>query len=121
MPHDANSYDDERQLTSYIWHNYRHLLTPLEALTDKTLLAESKAEHASETMAALLRQRWSAMDNPDVVAELADGSDAFRNRVRNRIVRECADRIVINRCPKCSRLVVTPKARQCLWCGHDWH
>jgi len=27
----------------------------------------------------------------------------------------------ISRCPVCERIVKTPLARQCLWCGHDWH
>ena len=121
MPHDVASYDDEQQLTAYVWHNYRNLLKPLEALTDKTLHAESKAEHASDKMATFLRKRWSEMENPDVLAALAEGSDAFRRRVRERIVKECGKQIVINRCPQCSRLLATPKARQCLWCGHDWH
>lgn len=121
MPHDVASYDDEQELTAYVWHNYRNLLTPVESLTDKTLLAELKAEHSSDKMAAMLRQRWNAIANPDVDAALAEGADEFRGRVRKRIVKECADQIVVNRCPSCSRIVATPKARQCLWCGHDWH
>jgi rRNA maturation endonuclease Nob1 len=28
---------------------------------------------------------------------------------------------VINRCPACKRIVRTPRAQHCLWCGHDWH
>lgn len=121
MPLDAASYDDEQELTAYVWHNYRNLLTPLESLTDKTLLAESKARHASGKISTLLRQRWSNVDNPDVEAALADGPNAFRKRVRERIIEECAQQITVNRCPSCSRVVATPKARQCLWCGHDWH
>jgi uncharacterized OB-fold protein len=38
-----------------------------------------------------------------------------------RLLREHANEIVINRCPACGRIVATPKARQCLWCGHDRH
>ena len=122
MPYDTSTYDDDRELTGYIWHNYRHLLTPTEALADRALIAEFKAQHSnSESMARMLRERWGAADNPDVVAALADGSDAFRDRVRDRILSECADRLFINRCAECSRVVATPQAQQCLWCGHDWH
>ncbi len=121
VAYDAFYYDDDQELTAYIWHNYRNLLTPLEALAERTLLAESKAQHTSDRMAAILRERWVAMDDPDVAAALAGGSDVFRNRVRERILKECDKQIVINRCPQCSRLVATPKAHQCLWCGHDWH
>ena len=27
----------------------------------------------------------------------------------------------VNRCPACNRVVRTPEAKQCFWCGHDWH
>jgi hypothetical protein len=42
MPNDDSTYDDDRESTSYLWHNYRRLLTPLESVTDKSLIAELK-------------------------------------------------------------------------------
>jgi hypothetical protein len=30
------------------------------------------------------------------------------------------DKIFVNRCPGCNRLVRTPKAKLCLWCGNNW-
>jgi hypothetical protein len=29
-------------------------------------------------------------------------------------------KLFVNRCPSCHRLVRTPKAKLCLWCGHNW-
>lgn len=40
------------------------------------------------------------------------------------LFREQGDAIppsFINRCPKCSKIARTPKAKQCPWCFHDWH
>ena len=119
--HDAGTYDDDRELTAYIWRNYRTLLTPLESLADKALMAEFKAEHSSPRMAKTIRERWGSKDDPDVVAALADGPEIFRDRVRDRVLCECSDEVILNRCSQCSRLVATPLAQQCLWCGHDWH
>ena len=121
MRHDPKTYDDSEQLTVYLWRNYRYLLTSLESLADRALLAEAKAAHSSPEMAKRLQERWGAQNNPDVIAALADGGDTFRERVRDRMMKECRDSITLNRCPICARLVETPKARQCLWCGHDWH
>ena len=121
MSHNPETYDDDAQLTVYLWRNYRNLLTTLESLTDSALRAEEKASHADEKMARMLRKHWGAQDNAEVAAALADGSDAFRNRVRDRIMAECRDEITLNRCAECSRLVMTPQAQQCLWCGYDWH
>jgi len=39
--------------------------------------------------------------------------------VRDRVVRDHPQAIV--RCPKCARVLRTPRARQCMWCLHDWH
>ena len=121
MLYDTESYDDDRELTSYLWHSYRNLLTPLESLADRAVHAEIKAQNASPRMAAWLRDRWGGENDPAVVAAIKDGPAAFRDRVRDRMLRECAEQITINRCPKCSRVVATPKAQQCLWCGADWH
>ena len=121
MPHDPKNYDDNDQLTAYIWRNYRHLLTPLESLAERALLAESKAAHSRPYMAQRLRELCGANDDPEVIAAIAEGSDAFRERVRNRIMADCQSEITLNRCPKCTRLVVSPGAKLCLWCGYDWH
>ena len=121
MPLETNTYNDDCELTSYLWHNYRKLMTPLESLANKAIHAEMKAQHASPKMAAVLRDRWGEKNDAAVVAALEDGPQAFRDRVRDRLLRECADEIIIKRCPKCSRVIATPQAEQCLWCGHDWH
>lgn len=121
MAYDPNTYDDGKELTEYLWHNYQQLLTELESRAASALLIEEKAANSSPHMAKRLRQTWGLQNDPAVMAALADGRAAFRDRVRDRLLRECADSIVLNRCEKCSRLVATPRARQCLWCGHDWH
>lgn len=121
MSHDQEHYDDDAQLTAYIWRNYRNLLTKVESLVVKAYLAEEKAAHAKPEKAGRLRERWGANGNSDVMAAMADGQEAFRNRVRDRILKECEADVVLNRCEECSRLVMTPQARQCLWCGYDWH
>jgi hypothetical protein len=118
----TSEYDDETELTRYVWNHYQHLFSKLEQLGAKAAFAEEKASNAaSPSMADLLRKRWGSTDEPEVVAALADGRDAFRNRVRERVVKENANEIDINRCPACHRIVRTPRARQCLWCSHSWH
>jgi hypothetical protein len=59
--------------------------------------------------------------DPDIVDDVIRAGivDDIRETVAE--VMECSgDRIFINRCPKCARLVSTPKAKLCLWCGHNW-
>jgi hypothetical protein len=54
-----------------------------------------------------------------VAKALAHGADAFRSAVADRILREHPEAIA--RCTQCSRVLRTPRSRQCRWCGHDWH
>lgn len=121
MSYQADNYDDDAELTAYIWHNYRHLLTNLESLADKAVMAEQKAQSSSERMAKVLRERWGGQNGSRVVEALKDGHEVFRKRVRERVLESSGDDVFINRCPSCQRIVATPKAQQCLWCGHDWH
>jgi hypothetical protein len=115
-------YDDETELTKYVWANYQHLFSRLERLGVKAVLSKDKAESAtSQAMAELLRKKWGAEKNPEIVAALSEGTDVFQRRVRERVLRECAHIVFINRCPACSRIVRTTKAMQCLWCHHSWH
>jgi hypothetical protein len=122
MPRDTAQYDDRRELAEYLWHNYSNLFSPDEHLAARTLSAEWKAAHAdSEQMRGVLLNRWSARGNPKVDELLADGPDEFRIRAALRVFSEQSSIINLNRCGMCSRIVATPMARQCLWCGHDWH
>ena len=44
----------------------------------------------------------------------------IKSRVMTRMLRNI-DRIRIARCPKCQRILETPRALQCLWCKHKFH
>jgi hypothetical protein len=114
-------YDDDRQLAAYVWDNYPQYLTPTEARAGLPVLAAAKAEIGHPDVAAFVRKRHGLDDDPAVVSKLAGGTDAFRLLAAERILREHADAVIVNRCPRCHRVVRTPRAAQCFWCGFDWH
>jgi hypothetical protein len=117
-----SAYVEESELTKYIWNHYQHLFTRLEQLGVKAVLVEDKANSASSlAVAKILRERWEVENSPEVMAALSEGVDAFRLRVRERVMRDCGDKIFVNRCQACSRILRTPRTKQCLWCGHSWH
>ena len=68
-----------------------------------------------------LLERKEFCGDPQVEEAMAEGHEAFRERVYRRILSELVGLGLINRCPACRRVVRTPQARQCFWCGHDWH
>jgi hypothetical protein len=126
----AENYDEQQALYRYVSEHQPERLTPLERLAERVGVVREKANHCdSDELSNMLWKRCGA-EASGPMAEQAfaligtdfDGLQAFRARVAERLEIEIANgRLVINRCPACSRVVRTPHARQCFWCGHDWH
>ena len=51
---------------------------------------------------------------------VAFGREKMEIRIAERLLKESGN-IIVNNCPKCGGLARTPKAKQCRYCGHDWH
>lgn len=108
-------------LTKYIFFNYGHLMNFKEKVAYKSVLGQGKLEHSqSEGMQRILLKHWISLE-PEVVELLRDGSERFMIGVSERILREEADRIYLNYCPRCGALARTPQARQCPKCFRSWH
>jgi hypothetical protein len=115
-------YDEDAVLTQYVWDYYQMLMTDFERRVGFAILGRMKAaDTGNPQVARLLKERWGAVSDPEVEAALAEGEEAFRRRVRQRLFSEHGDDIFINHFPRCRRVVRTPRARQCFWCGWDWH
>ncbi|MEO6811819.1 MAG: hypothetical protein ABI353_22145 [Isosphaeraceae bacterium] len=117
-------YDEQDVLTVYIlrWH-YR-LMTRFESQGMAAIAFEEKArtlQAENELVAAEFRKCWSRFTTRAGRKALKLGSIAFHRQVCLRILRDHGREIVVNRCPKCQCVARTPKAKQCFWCGHDWH
>lgn len=115
-------YDEDRELTRYVWENYSGLMTEFECRVGWVIISRMKAAATqSAATAEMMNRHWCARDDVEINAALADGPEAFRRRVRERVLADCGERVFINRCHRCGRVVRTPKAQQCFWCGYDWH
>jgi hypothetical protein len=117
------SYDEEAEATRYIWRYCTHIMTDFERRAGRAAMGREKVaamENAHQTTARKLSERWGLVGDPEIDSALSAGTEAFRRSVCLRILSEWGDQI-INRCPRCRRIVRTPQASQCFWCGHDWH
>ena len=114
-------YDDERELTRYVWDYYGRLMTPFEQRVGWAHLAEGKGAAGHPEVATFIVRRHGIAGDPEAEAALAGGVGAFRRRVCRRVLAEHGAEVFVNRCPSCERVVRTPQARQCFWCGFDWH
>ena len=117
-------YDENTILTSYIWRYYIPLMTSFERKVGGQLLRLQKAEAGAKgdlMRLEKLKNRYGWVNDPLVIRALEVGYEEYRDQVRIRLLREHSNDIFINRCPECKRIVQTPQARQCLWCGYSWH
>jgi len=116
------------ELAFYVFKHYTRLLTTTERRAKRHLLMTYKATMGRSDLRAQAevraqggaRAQWLS-DDPEVLALVADGLEAFQARVAERILAEHANEVVLNYCPRCSGLTRTPGARWCPHCGYDWH
>lgn len=122
----AESYDERKELYRYVSCYKHELMTPIECRAERLGMLREKARASdSEAVRNMFMADYEAEADEELLRLIGDDLDgvrAFQARVAARIESEIADgRMTINRCPNCNRVVRTPRARQCLWCGHDWH
>lgn len=116
----CQKYNEREELKKYVLAHYSALFTEIEALAFQAAAAEYKAEHTSGPLAEKIREKWGANGNLKVLEALKEGVLALRDRVFERLMNESSEEIKINRCPKCTRIARTSKAKQCPWCFHQW-
>lgn len=114
----SGPYDEAAVLEEYLRHNYARLMTRFETIALKAMTARDGT--TLRTMAQMAAIQYPHED-PEVVKAITIGQEPFLKRVFERIWRDDRSKIVVNRCPKCSRIAASPIAAQCLWCHHEWH
>jgi len=116
-----------RELAHYIVRFHNHLMTDTERRAQSHLFATMKAMMGRSDAAAqreaqnskALSRRLSS--EPDVLRLAGDGYEPFVMRTAMRILQDSADKLILNYCRRCGELARTPTARQCRFCGYDWH
>jgi hypothetical protein len=119
----------DTEKAAYIVRYYGHLMTLQERLAQRHLTGTAKLTHGHTDAAAQREVENSShpiardllSKDPEVLQLASDGIDAFMVRTGQRILDEHSKEIVFNLCPRCGALAMTPKARQCRFCRHDWH
>jgi hypothetical protein len=114
------SYDENAELTRYIRRYHSDLYTRFEYQVEQAEYARSNFADDSSEEGKRLMARYGQAGDARFDDALAEGLQAFRMRVARRILAEHSD-LQINRCPRCNCIVRTPDAKQCFWCGYDWH
>ncbi len=114
------SYDEDAELMRYVLRYHWDSLSPFEQQIQQAAYTREKFAGSSGAHATRMMERYGRLNDPKVAAALADGLDAFlRSACRRILAGQAAPEV--NRCPRCRRVLRTPAAMQCFWCGLDWH
>ncbi len=115
------------ELAYYVVKYYSNFMTDAERRADSHLTAVLKATMGREDSAAQAVAKKSRVfsrrlsNDPDVLALTRDGLQAFRERTATRILEVHSKDVFLNRCTRCHGLARTPTAKQCRFCGNNWH
>jgi hypothetical protein len=116
----ATSYNEDQTLQRYMADLVRFFITDLEQRALNLAIAREKAKSNDWLRGRL--PGWLARESNEVVLASERGCRVIQEQIRNRIEQEHREgKQTVNRCPACGRIAHTPFARQCQWCGHDWH
>ena len=106
---------------SFITQAYFHLMTDAERRAERAFFFHLKMQGSELARAdkILAQRKKECLADPVAAKHFRKGRPRFLDDVLERMLSEHADEIV--RCDKCDGILRTPKAKQCLYCGHDWH
>lgn len=110
----------DKETVRYIIDYFSNLMTDDEMLALKYHIYTQKTEEDSKMRKTMVERGW-INDTPEVKQFLKDGYEKFELITAQRMMQDSSDKIFLNRCEKCRKLARTPFAKQCRYCGYDWH
>lgn len=110
----------DKETARYIKNYFSRLMTDDERLALKYHMYTYKTED-NPAMRKLASDRGWISERPEIREFLKGGYEEFELNLARRILKEMPEKVFLNNCPKCYKLARTPFARQCRYCGHNWH
>lgn len=119
----ADTYDDDVALRAYVLQYFPHLMTPLERRVTEYIapIVSNSEDSKILSLHEFLEERDGYVDDADVISAFQTPYETRIADAVDRVLETRRDQLIENRCSQCHRLARTPVAKQCLWCGHDWH
>jgi hypothetical protein len=110
----------EEQKTYLLDHGTKHMLPEERRALAKLAYLEIGLDPRIYKQAAQNIERMYAQPDDTIDHLVALGKEKLRQIIAERLFKEHADEI-LNPCPRCEKLARTPLAKQCRYCGFDWH
>jgi hypothetical protein len=116
-------YDEQEAVDWYVARFWTHYLDEDDKRCHDFGMRLAKALGLPESpWGQQVLAEWQRCTAQGLREALAEGFPGLRERLWQKVLGGFrTGNLLVNRCPKCNRVVRTPRARQCLWCGNDWH
>ena len=115
----------DQETALYIVTYFSKLLTEQERLaikhTSSTIKLDLPNRRSNDSAVRVYKENGWLSSDENVTNLLQGGYDEFELRTAERIFKEHRNEVKLNLCPKCKKLARTPLAKQCRFCGHNWH
>jgi hypothetical protein len=110
-------YDEAGYLKYYLFRWHGDLIADGEKYPTKDYFRIAVPSASDADIAAVLSDGDLEVSTPEVEKALLATWDAFNAELCKRMLAQHG--LAIRRCPKCSRILESPKARLCLWCDYN--
>lgn len=112
----------ETELADYIFNYCSQFFSENESKAYQHHVGFVKFANYPENLPLLQKvKKRFVTDDPSVLSLLEGGFPEFMKNTAERIYKDHKQELELNLCPRCEKIARTPKAKQCRFCGHDWH
>ncbi|KAB1232315.1 hypothetical protein [Chryseobacterium viscerum] len=110
----------DKETVDYIIRYFSKLMNDHETLALNYHMYTSKSSDNPKLRNMMVERGWIQSD-AETANLLKNGYEDFEQNTARRIMNETPAKVFFNNCPKCDKLARTPYARQCRYCGYNWH
>jgi hypothetical protein len=112
----------EHEIVNYLFNNYTYLMNIHEGGAWKNFMLDYKLQTYQPTSKEYIK-RINAMkiSTPEIKQLMEKGLQEFKQQWVKKVLEKEAEKIIFNRCKECGGLARTPYAKQCRYCGSQWH
>lgn len=113
----------DTELMDYIFNYCYEFYSDNERKAKDHYVWTFKFEKYKDTPSPLIKEAEKKLKSidPSVLELLKDGYQMFMINTAKRIYKDNKDNLKLNLCPQCKKIARTPHAKQCRFCGYDWH
>lgn len=111
----------KKELADYIFNYCYDFFNEKERKANEHQLGQIKFGNRENVPEPIEKLRHRMKYDSEVLSLLKEGYSKFITTTAERIYRDHKQNLKLNLCPKCREIARTPTARQCRFCGHDWH